>query len=181
MVRKGAFGMSKKNIKFFYLYRDADNYKQGGHVVFGVPSNAGESIPLEEIEARLRKLFRDGEYFIASDIGVPEVFLWNSSVEYDPDDPNLSPESHKDGYVINDADHCWHEFYGVESTDEEPTDSRSARRFVEEVEWAGKRGWNEFDPSARKVRRKVLCGVCNSLNRSPEKTCTECGSTLLWA
>lgn len=76
---------------FEYLYRDADNHKAFGKVVF-----EGVATALEW-EAALKN-FDEGLYFIAEQIGLPalchQLYQWN-------------------GNAPTDADHCWHEFVSL--------------------------------------------------------------------
>lgn len=113
------------NIKFFYLYRDAGNYKAWGEIVF---SNI-EKMALAEVTARLRSAFSQEILFVADQIHVPEVFLYNGS-------------------KVTSDDHCFHEFDAVEISNEQANDERerSTKRFVEEVEFQAKLGWRAFDP-----------------------------------
>ena len=115
-------------MKFNYLYRDAGNYKKWGDVTF---SNS-EKMTAEEVSSRLRMAFDSGNLFIAAQIEIPEVFLfpeWDLSID----------------------DHCFHEFFSVELSDESTSDKRrrSIKSFVEEVESESKRGWFAFDPFER--------------------------------
>lgn len=147
-------GDSVKNVRFSYLYRDADNYKQGGAVVFSNP----DGHPVGEAKRMFDGWMDGGEYFIADQVRVPEVFLWDPAADYDPNDPETYPDFVAMGggaghYAINDADHPWHEFEELEETDDEPTDAhgRTLREFVEEVSRAGQEGWREFDPKGRRT------------------------------
>ena len=99
-----------KNIKFNYLYRDASNYKTFNSIIFPNPQN----IPLQELEEKIIQNLIDHQYFIASKINIPEIFLNN---EYD----------------FNKDDHGWHEFEDIETTEEEPNDEfeRSISDFIE--------------------------------------------------
>ena len=115
------------NAKFNYLYRDAGNDKSWGTLIFRNP----EGLPVNEIEQRLRKSFFQHDLFIASQIGVPDVFL----------------------YGANDAtedDISFHEFDSVELTDDAPNDqgNRSIREFLEVTELAARSGWKSFIPQA---------------------------------
>ncbi|WP_026441565.1 hypothetical protein [Pseudacidobacterium ailaaui] len=69
-----------QNTAFEYLYRDSGNNKNWGRVVF-----AGAITPDET--ARFIKALEDGAYFIATQIKVPEVFLWSADADYDPTTP----------------------------------------------------------------------------------------------
>jgi hypothetical protein len=118
------------NTRFGYLYRHASNYKQWGAVVFsGVASEA--------IERRLTATLDSGEFFIADQVRVPELFF-------------------HDGLAVQD-DPCWHEFVALEVTTEDPTDAhaRSIADFVEECETAARDGWRAFDPRARELSRHL--------------------------
>lgn len=108
------------NSRCEYLYRDASNFKRWGEIVF-----AGRAD--EELLARLHAALHDGEWFIASQVRVPELFF----VEY----------------PLDQDDHCWHEFGATVNTDALPDDAydRTIQEFVEEVERAAAEGWREFD------------------------------------
>lgn len=58
------------NIKFNYLYRDAANYKQFGSVVI---SNL-EGFTLEELDLFLKKYLIQEEFFVPSNLGLPNPF-----------------------------------------------------------------------------------------------------------
>lgn len=112
-------------MSFDYLYRDASNYKDTGCVVF-----LGDGMSIREARRRLTVAFDSGLCFVADQIDIPEVFLWNL-------------------YSIADDDHCWHECEGLERTTAQATDPRTLTEFVEAVEKAAKQGWHEFEPSDR--------------------------------
>ena len=116
-----------KNLKFSYMYRDGDNYKKHGEIVFnGCPGD------IEAYKALLETYLEEGEYFIAAQINVPEVFLWDGDFDY-----------------CGDSDHCFHEFVDVEETDEKPTDMRNPIEFIQAVSAVNKAGWQVFDPELR--------------------------------
>jgi hypothetical protein len=140
-------------VAFEYLYRDGDNYKNYGRVVFANP----EGVPPEEVERRLRAAFSEEDFFIAGQVRIPEVFLWDPDADYDPDDPETWPADLGPGrYVITEADHCWHEFSRVYATDEPPDDAhgRTVAEFVREVEAAAREGWRVFSPADRAKAKK---------------------------
>ena len=114
------------NLKFSYLYRDAGNFKSWGEIVFLNP----ERLSMVSIQQRLEAAFDSHELFIAHQIDVPEVFLYN--------DGNVSAN-----------DHCFHEFGSIDSTDEATNDlkHRSISQFLADVERAEKEGWKAFDPA----------------------------------
>lgn len=99
---------------FEYLYRDADNHKAFGKIVFS------GSVSPESWDRAFQKL-DDGTHFIAEQIGLPslcsQLFRWSDCGS-------------------TDADHCWHEFVSVsvaEEGDLPPAVLRlgEARAFVE--------------------------------------------------
>ena len=112
------------SIKFNYLYRDGSNYKSWGKVVFRNP----EQLMLDEIEAKLISAFLPDKLFIASQVSIPEKFLFLSG-------------------KFTNYDHCYHEFDCVEACEENSTDSlgRSITDFLRDVELASKQGWKAFD------------------------------------
>ena len=112
------------SIKFNYLYRDGSNYKSFGEVIFSNPEN----LHMNEIEADLLNAFLSDRLFIASQISIPEKFLF----------VNRSFTKH---------DHCYHEFDSVEFCEEESTDSleRTITNFLQDVEIVSKQGWKAFD------------------------------------
>jgi len=112
------------NIRFCYLYRDGSNYKSWGEVIF---SNH-ENLTITEITEKLLNAFLPDKQFIASQVSVPEKFLF------------------KDGNFTK-FDHCYHEFDCIEVWEEEPTDisRRSIVGFLQEIETASKQGWKAFD------------------------------------
>ena len=112
------------NIKFNYLYRDGANYKSWGEVVFTNP----DQLTVEEIELRLIDAFLPDSLFIASQISIPERFLF------------------LDGKFTK-QDHCYHEFDTIEICEEKSTDTlmRAIKEFLFEVELVASRGWEAFD------------------------------------
>ena len=98
------------NTEFVYLYRDADNYKRWGRVVF-------EGAFDESDEEAIRAACDMEAFFVAAEVRVPEVFLYA-----------------EDGESRTAADHGWHEFWEVRLTDEPSDDAcgRSVADFVVE-------------------------------------------------
>ena len=113
------------NVRYNYLYRDASNYLQRGAVLFA----DANKFSLAEMENRLRLALMSDGTFAAHQVRLPELFLY---VEGAP-----SPD-----------DHCLHEFFGLESTADQPDDqfNRSFLDFLDEVEGASREGWMGFDP-----------------------------------
>jgi hypothetical protein len=129
------------NTRINYLYRDASNWKSWGDVIF--PGRMTKSL-----YARLQAALSEEKYFIASQVGIPEVFLWDENAEYDRDNP---PSNLKAGdYMLSVDDHCWHEFSDYELVEFKPNDSRTIQQFVEACEAAAESGWEDFDPNLRK-------------------------------
>lgn len=112
------------NIRFNYLYRDGSNFKSWGGVVFSNPEN----LNVNQIKAKLLKTFLPDKQFIASQISIPEKFLFTNR-------------------NFTKSDHCFHEFDCVEICQENPTDDlqRSITDFLKDVELASKQGWKAFD------------------------------------
>ena len=117
---------TKRNIKFAYLYRDASNYKQHGNVVFTIP----QRFNTDNLDHRLRQAMMVDSTFIADQVRVPNLFLF-------------------DTMPMNEDDHCLHEFESLEIVNERPNDphERSIVEFVREVERAALQGWEGFVPS----------------------------------
>ncbi len=111
-------------IRFCYLYRDGSNYKSWGEVIFSNPEN----LDITNIKEKLLHAFLPDKQFIASQVSIPEKFLFT------------------DGDYTN-SDHCYHEFDCIEVCEEEPTDKlgRSIADFLRDVEAASKQGWKAFD------------------------------------
>ena len=121
-----ALSLERMNLKLSYLYRDASNYKRHGEIVLaGLPEEG-----VATFEAALRNALHEGAFFIAGQVGVPEVFHWLH------------------GYARGDDDHCYHEFSGVEATDSAPTDPRTPAVLLAAYQKASREGWVEFDPLA---------------------------------
>lgn len=98
------------NLKLFYLYRDAGNYKNFGEVVF---ENATGLTPTE-VEVALRDCMIDKGWFVADHWGLPDLHF----KEYDWD---------------SELDHDWHEYEGVEETNEASTNGSDIVGFVSRV------------------------------------------------
>ena len=111
------------NVKFRYLYRDGSNYKNWAEIVFRNPEKLGTG----NITEHLEKAF-DDHLFIARQIRIPEVF------------------SFPDGEFTSD-DHCYHEFYSVEITDEAANDAegRSIHLLLTQVAEDARDGWRAYD------------------------------------
>ena len=115
--------MTQKNISFNYMYRDASNYKRHGQVVFANQ----RSIPVGEIEKKIRAALSDGKYFIARQVDITECFF---------------------GTPDKQDDHPWHEFCNVRETKQPAFDpkhepNRDIAEFIESVEKANRDGWDE--------------------------------------
>jgi hypothetical protein len=125
--------MEMPNIKFSYLYRDAGNYKKWADVVFSNP----DGLTLEAVTKALEDAFLQDGLFIAHQIRIPEVFLFDQ------------------GDASSD-DHCFHEFDSVEASLEMPNDrySRSITQLLAEINREAKRGWAAFDPHERLPQQK---------------------------
>lgn len=97
------------NVQFEYLYRDAGNFKNWGEIVFSNPNNIGaETLAALAHEARRINCL----YFVASEIGVPDLHF---------------PEQ------VKEIDHDWHEVHALHFTDNPPNDpqARDIETFIE--------------------------------------------------
>ena len=103
------------NTRVEYLYRDGSNFKRWGAVVFRGTCAA-------TLVGRLFAALDHGEFFIAHQVRVPELFFADRPLYAD--------------------DHCWHELAEVTTTSEIPEDSldRTIEEFVKEVEQLRKEG-----------------------------------------
>ena len=83
---------------------------------------------LGEIETRLIDAFLPDKLFIASQVSIPEKFLFLNG-------------------KFTEYDHCYHEFDSVEVCESISTDSLklSITDFLRDVELASKQGWKAFD------------------------------------
>ncbi len=92
------------NTRVNYLYRDAANYKQWHSVVL-----AGELTDAQR--ALITGALDDGDYFIAEQVGLPNLReRWRS--HYD------------------DIDHVWHELTSIDTVDDPPTVTETAATFA---------------------------------------------------
>lgn len=112
------------SIRFCYLYRDGSNYKSWGEMIFSNPEN----LSITNITEKLLLAFLSDKQFIASQVSIPENFLFT-------------------GGKYTNSDHCYHEFDCIEVCEEESTDklNRSIADFLHDVETASKQGWKAFD------------------------------------
>jgi hypothetical protein len=81
------------NIKFSYRYRDAANYKNNSFVVLNNPTG----IALAEIENSIHQKLIENTWFYADKWNLPYLHF---------------------GTWDNELDHTWHEYEGVEFTNE---------------------------------------------------------------
>lgn len=114
-----------RHVEFSYLYRDGSNHKKFGRVIFSNPEQTDAGV----IRQQLAQAFLEDGLFIASQVRVPEVFLFASG--------ELSLD-----------DHCYHELDSIRTTDEVCTDFhfRTISEFLSEVIQQDERGWRVFDP-----------------------------------
>ena len=94
------------NIKFHYLYRDAGNYKNYGHLIFPNPNN----IQIETLLKKLQENLIDSEFFEPISVGVPLLDVENRDEE---------------------LDHDWYEFEKITQTQEFPTETKTINEFLE--------------------------------------------------
>ncbi|MDB2686634.1 hypothetical protein N9Y42_05435 [Mariniblastus sp.] len=115
-------------IKFEYQYRDGANYKRFADLFFENPLRRSAV----EIESTIQSTLIDKSWFIADQIGIPQLFLF------------------LDG-IVTDNDHCLHEFIGVESMLRESSDDAhdSIENLLESFKKSSETGWKQFDPLER--------------------------------
>ena len=113
-----------QNVRLTYLYRDAANYKAWGAVIF----TNHEGLALDEIEKRLRHCLFDEVLFVAAQVRIPDVFLFQE-------------------YPFSENDHFYHELDSVQFTTEQPNDSqaRSIKNFIEQFEAASLNDWRPIE------------------------------------
>jgi hypothetical protein len=111
------------NTEFRYMYRDGANYKFGGRIVV-------RGTITDDLKRRLQSSLDDGANFIARQVGIPDVFPWETG----------------DGEYDDEVDHSWHEFNAVERTNEAATDSRSVSELVAAFEAQKQAGWRCYEP-----------------------------------
>ena len=129
------------NTRILYEYRDAANFRFHGSVTL-----AGEMTPA--LWVRIRAACEDGEFFVAHQVGLPELFAAQ------PGRHVADPDYSATGYPYHDdLDHCWHRWpddpHTWSLTTDAPTDPRTVEEFVRDVEAAFKAGWEVFDPAER--------------------------------
>lgn len=112
------------NTRIFYLYRDAGNNKVGGEEVIAGVFNGNQ---YNELLSTLSNFPEKG--FIPEKLG-------------------LSPL--RDGFASGaafdaDLDHDWHEWEGVELTEDEQTLPLSTEEMMQRVEHVRLEGWDAYD------------------------------------
>jgi hypothetical protein len=151
--------MISPNIRFAYMYRDASNYKQHGEAIFSNETH----LPLDEIEKQIRSYLNDGEFFIARQVHLEERFF----------------------EVLYDDDHPWHEFLGVDASDDPAFDpnhehKRDIAEFLSNLEKAHRAGWDEM--SVREdlahllvVQKRALKKACETRGTGESSRVRYCG------
>jgi len=97
------------NIKFNYLYRDGANYKKHGFVIFANPDNT----ELASLKTLIRSKLIDETWFYADEWNLPVLFGETFDYKIDP---------------------TWHEFEGIEYTNETANQSASIEPFKQLIE-----------------------------------------------
>lgn len=115
-------------IKFEYLYRDEANYKRFADLIFDNPLQRSAAA----IESAVRSALIGKTWFVADQVGIPELFLF------------------LDG-VVTENDHCLHEFVRVDVVTHETVGKThgSIEAFLEKFKRSSATGWKEFDPFER--------------------------------
>lgn len=119
------------NTLFYYIYRDADNYKSHNNMVVDGKLNADE-------KAEIFCCLNDGEYFIPSQVGLPEKRI----------DDNFT-----------DADHPWFELRCIEDTEAPTTVPGLTAQDLLTAFRAAQGNWDEsrFYDSVRAARINDIC------------------------
>lgn len=97
----------KVNIKFSYLYRDENNFKEFGFKVFSNP----DKIKIDLLEKQFRSKLIDFEYFY-------------------PNEWNIKP------FIFHDfiQNNYWYEFEKLEYTNEDITANETIKGFIEKIQ-----------------------------------------------
>ena len=107
------------NTRIEYLYRDASNYKQRHDVV----------LDGEIAESDIRHCLWEGEYFIPSLVGLPD----------------LQEKFGRQGFAVpTEDDHPWHEIESVHRTASAKTVNVPAKRFLQWLRKCREVGWEEY-------------------------------------
>jgi hypothetical protein len=109
------------NTYLCYQYRDASNYKTDIEFVLS------GSVGCDDLQDCLD----DGEYFIPSQVGLPDI------------------QDQMSGEFPTDDDHVWHELLTAEPTDAAPTWHMSAREILALFKRAATDGWDEAAAAER--------------------------------
>lgn len=117
------------NTRFNYIYRDGSNCKRHGEIILSGPFDPDD---LEKLQASLD----EGSYFIAKQVNLPEKFHFKLDCCTEGEGDQYFPYS-------QGVDHAWHEFAGLDSTLDEPTDTRTFARLLEDFQRASMAGWDE--------------------------------------
>jgi hypothetical protein len=128
------------NTRINYEYRDASNYHWHGSIVV-----AGGMTP--ELWSRIRASCDSREFFIADQVGFPEVFGFKPG-------PHQSEDRRTMGYSYDPhEDHCWHRFpdepHAWELTADPPSAPYDVNGMVKVFESIAASGWSPFDPELK--------------------------------
>lgn len=116
-------------VRFEYQYRDADNYKNWGELFFDNRSN----LSVDSIQEDIKKSLLDNVWFIAHQVAVPELFLF-------------------DACNVTIADHCFHELLSIQTLFDVSSPEKvkePIEHFVIRFQKAFAEGWQVFDPTSR--------------------------------
>jgi hypothetical protein len=86
------------------------------------------------IKTKIERCLEDGQYFIASQLNIPELFPWKL------------PSEHPSFHAPTNEDHCWHKFSDINPSSNSPTDHRTMQEFLDGLKRADRDGWKVFDP-----------------------------------
>lgn len=95
--------VSKNNLKFEYLYRNASNYKEFGQLIFTNPNNLDSGKATSILKSKLI----DKEYFYPTKVSVSKFNKCDYEFEME-----------------------WYEFIQISSTEENPTENINIESFI---------------------------------------------------
>lgn len=119
------------NTALTYQYRDGDNLRRFGTVIFKGLYPHGEDRLIKDLRQACMAGSRHNlpGMFIAEQVGLPEVFLWKEK-----------------GYVVDPRiDHCFHELLTAEKTRRGNSDKRTPAEVLAVFRFAAREGWAVFD------------------------------------
>jgi len=116
-------------VRFTYQYRDKSNWKNLADLICINPNNH----EVAEIKRAIKATLIDELWFIANQVGLPELFLFNNE-------------------PVADDDHCFHELLCVDEVVDSMESEEQVDDLISRFEEANKTGWKEFAPLRRNLK-----------------------------